>query len=135
MAGEIGSQLKSLIADEHGVLWFGGTDAAPPDPPRDQFGINLTDSDLAAVRARIAELDIQLFAFRHAAQVAGIRRSQSSHADQARRIAAVLRLPADQIGPIFELPPERWRDEDQTRIESERAWLISWLPSDRAAPA
>jgi hypothetical protein len=47
----------------------------------------------------------------------------------------VLRLPADQIEPIFELPPERWRDEDQTRIESERAWLISWLPSDRAALA
>lgn len=135
MAEELGSELKSLVADEDGVLWSGGTDPPPPDPPRDQFGINLTDSDRAAVRSRIAELDIQLFAFRHAAQVAGIRRSQASHADQARRIAAVLRLPVDQIGPIFELPAERWRDEDQARIESERAWLISWLPSDHAAPA
>src|SRR4051794_7845803 len=66
MAEELGSELKSLVADDDGVLWLGGTDPAPPDPLRDQFGINLTESDLAAVRTRIAELDMQLFAFRHA---------------------------------------------------------------------
>jgi hypothetical protein len=126
----LGSQAARLRRDDSAVFRFfplPTVDGDDQDPPRAAFGQSLDNDDIEAVRARLAELDLQIQALNDLPRARQIIAADTPR-DQARlEMAELLRSTPDAVRPVFEIPAARFRPEDYLRLRTERQWLASWI--------